>query len=224
MSPLFLRRLAPFGLLAAVSGGCTTWTSLHGGYGLAPMTDRSVAGVEVRRAVGSSLHSGYGLFGMRLDGSEYQFDAEAHVGVMRPVRLADTLTFVPSATLELARVSKIEGSWYGGAFGPGLGAELLWWLRTARDTYEIGPLFGCMGGAVGYDCPSRCQIQDVTRSGIGFRVGADYDMRLDSSFPRMNDGVLWFTVGMTSAVSEREDECCYFAHERPPTVDCARAP
>jgi hypothetical protein len=224
MSPLFPRRLAQFALLAAVSGGCTTWTSLHGGYALATETGRSVAGVEVRRAIGSSLHSGCGLVGVRLDGSEHQLDAEAHVGAMRPVRLADNLTFVPSATVELARVSKIEESWYGGALGPGIGAELLGWLQADYQSYEVGPLFGCMGGAVGYDCPSRCQVQDVTRTGIGFRVGAEYDMRLDSSFPRTNDWVLWFTLGMTSAVTEREHECCTFAHERPPTGDCTRGP
>jgi hypothetical protein len=218
------RRLAGCALLAAVSGGCTTWTSVHGGYGLAPKTDRSAAGLEVRRALGSSLHSGYGLVGMRLDGGEHQVDAEVHGGVMRPVRLADTLTFVPTATLELARVSRIDESWYGGAFGPGIGAELLWWLRADYQSYEVGPPFGCMGGAVGYDCPSRCQVEDVTRTGIGLRVAGEYDMRWSSSFPRMNDGVLWLTLGMTTAVSEREHECCYFAHERPRQGECTLGP
>jgi hypothetical protein len=179
-----------------------------------------VVGLEVRRAVGSSIHSGYGLIGARLDGSGDQFDAEAHVGGMRPVRLAEKLTFVPSVTLELARISNLAGSWYGGAFGPGVGAELIGWLRTERRTYETGAPFGCMGGAVGFDCPSGCQVEDVVRDGIGFRVAAEYDMRLNSTHPRLNDWILWFTVGTTRAVSSREKECCYFERTPPLRRDC----
>jgi hypothetical protein len=183
-----------------------------------------VAGVEVRRAVGTSLHSAYALVGARVDGGEHQFDAEAHVGVMRPIRLSEKVTFAPSLTLELARVSKLAGSWYGGALGPGVGAEFLWWLRTERRTYQAGAPFGCMGGAVGFDCPSGCQVQDVIRDGLGIRVAAEYDMRLNSSYPRMNDGILWFTVGMTRAVSSHEKECCYFERTPPLRRDCTQVP
>jgi hypothetical protein len=183
-----------------------------------------VAGIEVRHAVGDSIHSGYGLVGARLDGSSDQFDAEAHVGVMRPVRLSEKVTFAPSITFELARVSNLAGNWYGGALGPGAGAELLWWLRTDRRTYERGTQFGCMGGAAGIDCPSGCQAEDVTRDGIGFRVAAEYDMRLDKSYPRMNDWVLWFTVGTTRATSTREKECCYYERKRPLRRDCTLVP
>jgi hypothetical protein len=204
--------------------GCTTWTSLHGGYGLTPTGDRPVAGIEVRRAVGTSIHSGYGMVGARLDAGRHQFDAEAHVGVMRPVRLSEKVTFAPSVTLEVARIGSLAGSWYGGAFGPGVGAEFLWWLRTERRTYEAGTPLGCMGGAVGFDCPSGCQVQDVIRDGIGIRVAAEYDIRLDSSYPRMNDWVLWLTVGMTRAVSRREKECCYFERTPPLRRDCTLAP
>lgn len=209
-------------VLSALLGacGCTTWTSLHAGYGLAPKTDASVAGLEVRRAIGSSLHSGYGLIGARVDGSANQFDAEAHVGVMRPMRLSESFALAPSVTLELLRVSNLAGDWYGGAFGPSVGTELLWWMRTDRHTYRSGAPFGCMGGAVGVDCPSGCQVEDVARYGLGFRVAAEYDMRLGSEYPRRNDWVLWFTVGVTKTASARENECCYFEREAPLRQDC----
>src|SRR5262245_54522537 len=102
---------------AALAGpcACTTWTSVHAGYGLAPSTHRSVGGVEVRRAKGGSIHSGYGLVGARLDGSTDQFDAEVHVGAMRPLRLSEKVTLAPSVTVELARVTNIGGRWLGGA-------------------------------------------------------------------------------------------------------------
>jgi len=219
-------RRAVRGVFAALLGlsGCTTWTSLHGAYGLAPESRRSVAGVEVRRAVGSSLHSGYGLVGARIDGSAQQFDAELHAGVMRPLRLSEKFTLAPSATLELARISHLGQRWYGGALGPALGAELLWWAHTQRRTYEAGAPFGCMGGAPGVDCPRRCQVEDVIRHGLGFRVAAEYDLRFSRNYPAMNDWVVWFSVGVTRAASERERECCYFDHEPPLRRDCTLIP
>jgi len=219
-----LRAAARCALFTACLGacGCTTWTSLHGGYGFTPRSDRSVAALEVRRARGGKLHSGYWLAGARVDGSDTQFDAEAHVGVMRPLRLSAPLTFVPSATLELARVSNIDGDWSGGALGPGLGAELVWWLGTDRRVHEGGAL--CMGGAEGFDCPRGCIAEDVTRHGLGFRAAAEYDIRLTPSYPRMNDWVVWFTVSATLAESERERECCYFDRTWPRRGDCTLAP
>jgi hypothetical protein len=209
MRPSVRWGLGPW-MLTALAGpcGCSTWTSIHAGYGLAPSTDRSVAGLEVRRAIGSSIHSSYGLVGARVDGKSSQFDAEAHVGAMRPLPLSESVTLAPSVTVELARLSNIDGRWLGGALGPGLGTELIWWFATDRHDYESGSLLGCMGGVEGVDCPTRCHVQDVTRHGIGIRVAAEYDMRLDSSYPRMNDWLLWLTVGVTRVVSDRETECC----------------
>jgi hypothetical protein len=76
------------------------------------------------------------LVGARLDGNANQFDAEAHAGVMRPMRLSENLAFAPSVTLDLARISNLAGRWYGGALGPGGGAELLWWMQEQRHAYE----------------------------------------------------------------------------------------
>jgi hypothetical protein len=212
-------------MLAAfiATAGCTTWTSVHGGYGFAPRSDRSVAGVEVRRAAGGDLHSGYLLAGARVDASDTQLDGEAHAGVMRPLRLSEPLTLVPSATVELARITNVRGNWYGGTLGPGLGAELVWWLQTERRVREDGDLFGCMGGAVGVDCPRGCTVEDVLRHGLGFRIAAEYDMRMTSDYPRMNDWVVWFTVGATRAASARERACCYFDHRAPLREDCTLA-
>ena len=139
---------------------------------------------------------------------------------MRPLRLSSPFSIVPSATLELARVSNVNGDWSGGALGPGLGTEIVWWLDIDRRTYERGTLFGCMGGAEGFDCPRGCQVEDVTRRGLGFRVAAEYDMRLTPSYPRMNDWVVWFTVGTTLAESAHERECCYFDRRLPTREDC----
>lgn len=212
-------RLALLAALVATSG-CTTWTAIHGGYGLAPRSERSIAGLEVRRATGSKLHSGYLLAGARVDGSDTQFDAEAHAGVMRPLRLAERLTLVPSATVELVRITNVRGTWSGGALGPGLGAELVWWLHTARRVHEGSNLFGCMGGAAGVDCPRGCTVEDVTRHGLGFRIAAEYDLRMTSNYPRLNDWVMWFTIGATRAASARERECCSFDHGTPMRSDC----
>ena len=64
----------------------------------------------VRLALGSSLHSGYGLIGARVDSSSDQSDLEIHAGLMRLLSISERFAFVPSATLELARASKIEGT------------------------------------------------------------------------------------------------------------------
>lgn len=202
------------------TSGCTTWTSVHAGYAMAPDSKRSVAGLEVRRALGSKIHSGYGLVGARLDGSSEQFDGEVHVGLMRPTLLSNQFTFVPSLTVELLRVTRMEKQWFGGALGPGLGGEFVWWYRVERHDYERGDMFGCMGGAVGSDCPRACIGQDATRHGVGFRVASEYDMRLDSGFPSHNDWVIWFMVGVSHAESKSERECCYYDYYGPTRDDC----
>lgn len=200
------------------AAGCTSWTAVHGGYGVTPGDDRSVGGLEVRQALGGGdLHSGYGLVGARLDGSDDQLDAELHLGAMRPLRLSDELTWVPSATFELLRVSRVDSSWYGGALGPGLGSEFLFWFDIERRPFRDGGPFGCMGGAMGVDCP-WCVGDDVTRRGLGVRVSAEYDLRFTSDYPRQNDWVVWFTVGFTRAVSPRENECCYYEHQPRPLL------
>jgi hypothetical protein len=203
--------LALFGL----TRGCTTWTSVHGGYGHTPEANLSVAGLELRHAVGAAIDSGYGLVGARLDGSDDQFDADLHLGVMRPLRLSEEFMLVPSATVEALRLSRVDARWYGGAFGPGFGSELLWWLSVTPREYESDTLFGCMGGAEGHDCPRTCRVEDVTRHGIGLRVAAEYDMRLGRNYPDQNDWIVWLTVGVTRARSPRENEGCYYDHARP---------
>ncbi len=197
------------------STGCTSFTSMHGGYGVTPRSERSVAGLELRRAAGSKLDSAHVLFGARIDGGNERVDLEAHAGLMRPVHLAAPLTLVPSATLELARVTNDDGNWSGGALGPGLGTELIWWLETEVRPYQAPNLFGCMGGVVGADCPRGCFIEEITRTGVGLRGAAEYDMRLTPSFPAMNDLIVWLTVGVTLANSPREHERCYFDSDAP---------
>ena len=98
--------------------------------------------------------------------------------------------------------------------------EVIRWLPVLRQTYEAGNLLGCMGGAEGVDCPRGCQVQDVTRTGIGLRAAAEYNIRLGSEYPRASDWVFWFTLGLTRAVSEREEECCYFDDKSPLRRDC----
>lgn len=189
---------------------CTTWTSVNAGYGLADTPERSLVGLDVRRGLGGALHSGYVIVGARVDGNPHQFDAELHAGIMRPLRLSEKLTLAPAATFELVRVSNLRGSWYGGALGPGFGADLVWWTWTEHHDYTTGPSFGCMGGAIGYDCPRACRVRDVHRSGFSLRANAEYDMRLGSDYPRQNDWVIWITAGYTNAKSRRESECCYY--------------
>ncbi len=204
--------------------GCTTWTSLHGGIGVTQSRNRSLAGLEVRRGLGGPIHSTYGLAGARLDGNGEQFDAELHAGIMRPLRLSGRVSLVPSGTLELGRAGHVDGKWQGGAFGPGLGAELLWWALTRRFTHQSWEPLGCMGGAIGVDCPSGCTVQDVTRQGIGVRVAAEYDLRFGHDYPRQNDWTLWLTLGVTHTVSAREKECCYFYDHQPRRRDCELMP
>lgn len=140
--------------------------------------------------------------------------------MMRPTLLSSRFTFVPSLTVELLRLTRMEGQWFGGAFGPGLGGELVWWYQVARHDFERGGMFGCVGGAVGHDCPRACIGQDVTRYSVGFRVTSEYDMRLDSQYPNRNDWVLWLTVGLSYAKSAGERECCYFDLYPPTRRDC----
>lgn len=177
----------------------------------------------MRRALGSKLHSGYGLIGVRVDGSEHQFDFEGHAGAMRPFRLSEAWTLAPSATVEFVRVSRLAGRWDGGALGPGLGTELLWWFAHSSHTYDTGTMFGCMGGAEGIDCPRGCRVEDAVRTGLGLRASAEYDIRFGSTGQRgLGDSILWLTLGITHAKSQREKQCCYFDRQPPLRKDCER--
>jgi hypothetical protein len=191
----------------AALSGCSSWTSLHAGYGRAVSSDRSVAGVEAEQAAGSGLHAPYVLIGARLDSNDRQFDAEGHVGIMHPLRLAEALTLTPSATLELARVSYIARRWDGGALGPGLGGELLWWYtRDSRSRRTTGS-FGCMGGAPGVDCPYQC-YRDHDRTGIGLRISLERDVRFGSSaHPGLGDTMIWFMLGISHARGSEDEDC-----------------
>jgi hypothetical protein len=193
--------------LSAALHGCTTWTSLHAGYGKALTSARSVAGVEVREAAGLGLHSAHVLVGARLDGSDEQFDLEGHLGVMHPLRLSDEWTLSPFATIEFARLSYIAGRWDGGAIGPGLGGELLWWFAQESRTYRASPELGCMGGVVGLDCPYVCRLDDQ-RTGVGLRLSAEHDVRFGSAgHPGLGDSILWLTLGVTYARGNTEKMC-----------------
>jgi hypothetical protein len=230
LSCRWFRRIARLGIIfnlgasAGIIGctGCTTWTSLHAGHGLSSNSGRSVSGLELRRALGGSIHSGYGVIGARVDSNSDQSDFEVHAGLMKPMRLSERITFVPSASLELARASKIDGEWYGGAFGPALAGEFLVWASVTRQSSRAGPSLGCMGGAPGVDCPSYCRAENVVRDGFGLRASFEHDLRFGSNYPDQNDWMLWLTLGFTRASSQRERECCFYTFGQPPTGDGCR--
>ena len=207
---LLARTGVPAGLVCALGAalsGCTTWASVHAGYGQALTSARSVAGVEVREAAGLGLHSPQVLIGARMDGSKDQFDLEGHLGVMHPLRLSRAWTLSPSATVEFGRVSYVDGRWQGGALGPGLGAEVLWWFTQESRTYRASPFLGCMGGVVGVDCPYVCRLDDE-RSGIGLRLSVERDIRFASAgHPGLGDSILWVTLGLTHARGNSEKTC-----------------
>jgi hypothetical protein len=47
----------------------------------------------------------------------------------------------------------------------------------------------------------------VSRQGLGARVAAEYDLYLDSRYPRHNEWVAWFTVGLTQVASTEAATC-----------------
>jgi hypothetical protein len=184
--------------------GCSTWTSFHSGYGFAPKGERSLVGAEVRRAVGTRMYGPHALIGARVDEASSQVDAELHAGAMYPIRLVDDLSLLPSASVDLLRLSDRDGHLRGGALGPGAAVELLFWLRTNQRRSESALFFGCFGGMAGVDCP-HVERARVARVGIGLRAAAEYDVLLDRQNPRSNAAVLWLTFGTTRAVSEWEE-------------------
>jgi hypothetical protein len=204
------------------ASGCTALTSVHGGYGVPTAGGRGAGGIEIRRTASLGLHEPGVLAGLRGEASERRQEGALQVGGVWPVRLAETVSLVPFATVELARATRIDGSWYGGAGGPGAGTELVWWWRVQRrHKNEPGAPFGCFGGYPGYDCPSVCVVEDVVRDGIGVRVAAEYDVRFGSRDGRhLHGGVVWLTAGVTRASSRREKECCHFTVGHPSGKDC----
>jgi len=202
--------------VAFVAAGCSTWTSVHAGYGHASAPGLSVAGVEVERA--GMLGDGvpYVLAGARADGNDHTQELAGRVGLLVPLALGSTFTLAPSATIELGRISRIDGGWYGGAGTPGVGVELVGWLSSARRLRTRGN-FGCMGGMVGWDCPRSCQVDLIVRDGIGVRVAAEYDVRFGSRAGHdLRHGAVWISLGYTRAVTEdRASECCRYDSPAP---------
>jgi hypothetical protein len=137
---------------------------------------------------------------------------------MLPVRLSERLALAPSVTVELGRASRIGGSWYGGAGGPGVGLDLLGWVHVKHRSRKVaGAPFGCFGGMIGADCPSYCLVEDGVRHGIGVRVSAEYDIRFGGpGWRKLSERILWVMVGATRAISAREKECCHYQFGRPP--------
>jgi len=214
---LILERATPI-LALLLSGGCTTWTSVRAGYALPLSSDRPVVGVEASHGIGASINTPAEYASILVDGSEDTQDAAARVGVMAPLTLSGDFTLAPFAQAELLRLSHIDGNWYGGAFGPGAGAEIVWWSRTHAVTSDQGPKFGCFGGATGVDCP-RCRVTDVTRYGVSARASVEYDVRYGSG---PDDSILWIMLGFTRAESEGERSCCYYDYHSPTRADCLK--
>jgi hypothetical protein len=194
-----------------VAGGCSTWTSVHAGYGRASDPELSVAGIEIEHARTLGDEVPYVLVGARVDGNDHTQELAAHVGLLARLPLGSTFTLAPLATVELGRVSRIDGGWYGGAGTPGVGVEFVGWLHSARRLRTWGNL-GCMGGVVGFDCPRSCQVDLMVRDGIGLRVAAEYDVRFGSGAGHdLRHGALWISLGYTHAVTEdRATECCHY--------------
>lgn len=208
---------------AAALAGCSTWTSVRGGYANAPDSGRGEAGLGVNAALGgATVHSPFATLGAHASGADDLFQTDLNAGIMRPLDLGRRLTFVPSAGIELGSIANVEDDWYGGALGPRGGAELVWWLWM---TSEVRPLvgFGCMGGVMGVDCP-RCRARRVSLSGVSFGVMADGPSLIAGDHERLADWKLWFLLGATHAVSAREDECCAYDHGATHPRDCKRQP
>jgi hypothetical protein len=198
-------------MLGLSESACTSWTALRTGYGWVHRDDRALTALEVERSRGGDIHSAYGTIGARVASGPDQFDGSAHVGVMRPLRLSEKFSLVPSIHVELFRVSYLQGRWYGGAFGPAVAAELVWWWGVERHTRNRRPMFGCFGGVPGVDCPADCVSDDVRRLGFGVRASTEYNVRFAADYPHPNDWVSFLTIGFSQATTPRENECCYYA-------------
>ncbi len=87
-------------------------------------------------------------------------------------------SWVPSATFELARISRMDSSWYGGAFGQGLGSELVWWFDSESRPFHDGGQFELHGGGTGRRLPLvRRRGRDPRRPRRAGRRGARSPVR-----------------------------------------------
>ncbi|MCA9630390.1 MAG: hypothetical protein KC766_22120 [Myxococcales bacterium] len=188
--------------------GCTSWTAVHAGYAEVIGERKPLYAVELRHAVSGSIDSSGFVGGARVDGNAQQFDAELHAGWQRPVFFSERWMLVPALTVDALRVSRLDGRWFVGTHSPALGLEWLYWFEVERHHYTDSGVLGCFGGAIGHDCPRRCEVEDVDRRGLGLRIEGSYDLRFSDDFPEHNDWSLWALVGFTEARSSRERDSC----------------
>jgi hypothetical protein len=189
-------------VFAWVLSGCTltTWTAIHAGHGFVP-DDRSLVGVDARRAIGTEIHSTYVAGGVRVDGNPEQLETELHVGLMHPARVSERVTLAPSAWLDLVRVRKSDQALELGFAGPELGLELLYWAAVEHELQKDRSVFGCR------PVPAPCRIVNVERQGIGVRLSAEYDFTVlpGDREPGWKDATVWLTVGVSHAFTTREE-------------------
>ena len=205
--------------LAAIgsAAACTSWTSVRAGHGFPLGSEPAVSGVELSHGRGTSIDGPTGYASVLLDGNDTSLEAAARAGAMLPVQLSGDLSLAPSLQAEMARASRIDGQWYGGALGPGAGVELLWWFLRDETVSEAPPSLGCFGGGVGVDCPSMCRRTDVTRQGLGVRLATEYDIRFGGA---PDAAVFWVMVSFTHALSEAERSCCTYYRRPGHRDDC----
>ncbi|MGE0327076.1 MAG: hypothetical protein AB7K71_02860 [Polyangiaceae bacterium] len=202
-------RVAVAGLLSGIAcWGCTSWTTAHGGYAEVLGERKPLYAVETRRVYGGKIDSTSMVGGVRVDGNGEQLDVEMHGGVERPVFLSERWMLIPSFTVDAVRVSRLESQWFVGTHSPALGLEWLYWFEVERRRYTDSGVLGCMGGAAGYDCPRRCEVENVNRRGFGLRFEGSYDLRYSDDFPKYNDWSLWALFGFSEAESTREKDSC----------------
>ncbi|MCA9639427.1 MAG: hypothetical protein H6718_21660 [Polyangiaceae bacterium] len=200
-----VRMLSALALLGAC--GCTSWTTVHAGYAEVAGDRKPLYAVETRRVVGGKIDSTSAVGGFRVDGNGEQLDVELHAGVERALFLSERWMLIPSFTVDAVRVSRLESRWFVGTHSPALGLEWLYWFEVQRRRRSDTGVLGCMGGAIGYDCP-RCEVEDVNRRGFGLRIEGSYDLRYSDAFPKYNDWSLWALIGFSEAESTREKDSC----------------
>lgn len=201
-----VRALSALPLIGAV--GCTSWTTVHSGYAEVIGARKPLYAVEMRRAYGGQIDSDAMVGGFRVDGNGEQMDAELHAGWEHPIFLSGRWMLIPVLTVDLVRVSRLESSWFVGTHSPALGLEWLYWFEVERSRYTDSGVLGCLGGAIGFDCPRRCEVEDVNRRGFGLRIEGSYDLRYSEDFPKYNDWSVWALFGFSETESDRERDSC----------------
>lgn len=207
------RKPGPIWLVAFSSlVGCSTWTSVHGGYGHVFGAGHGEGSIGVSRAIGGTrIESPLGLTGVHARGGGDRFEGDIHVGVIRPVHLGRQVTLAPSVGVELATVMSVDGAWQGGALGFRSGVEVAWWLWADRELRRTDR--GCMGGVEGVDC-ARCIATRVTLDGLNVQAIAEGPPLVGPAAERLQGWGLWLMLGVTHAVSAQEGERCNFGSRR----------